>query len=156
MAVHCQWAVWGNLWVVWGRVSGIHSIDRAEFTRPMQLQNWPCREGFYSGEVAAICRLPWKRDRQKRIGGCPSSPHSNATQFSPSLYVSYTSQSADPPLKPRVHVCKQVSLCMGSEFSGSFYFTQMTRLLTDFLQSDFVEIPLPRAGTLGWRASVWG
>lgn len=93
--------------------------------------------GFNTGKMAPICRLPSREAQLKSNGSCPSSHYLGVTQLSLSLYVSSTSQAADPPPVLRVSVCERVSLCVSplrvmSGFSGSFCLTWMTRISTDF------------------------
>lgn len=116
----------GPLWAIC-ELGGAGSQEDMGWSRPISRSQCSFRTGRIGGvsnpgKMAPICSLPCRRAHEGSNGGCLSSLCSSATQFSPSLYVSHTSQAADPLLVPRGM----------SGFSGSFYLTRMGRTGTDF------------------------
>lgn len=101
-----QWTAAGNLWIEWGVNPGRHGMEWADLTRPIQIQNWPCRGRIKPRQDDASLQTALEKGQQRRNGNCPSSPRSHATQLSLSLYLSHTSQAADPPLVPSVSACE--------------------------------------------------
>lgn len=115
---------------------------------------------FNTDKMVVIYRLPLRGAQQKINGNCPSSTCPDATQLSLSLYVSCTSQAAEPPLAPRMSICQQASLCAGplretSGFSGSFHLLWLARIPTDFYSHIFVGTPHPGTGTVSYGAPMW-
>lgn len=80
--------------------------------RTKQSQIWPFEGRFNTKKMVPSCRLHVRQVPHRDNGGCPPSLHLEATQLSLSLYVSDPSWVATLLPKPRVSVCKWVSLCL--------------------------------------------
>lgn len=65
----------------------ITQVEQAQFTKPMQIQIWPCVEGLNTSKMVLADRLH-RRAEHGDNGACISSPRPVATQLVLSMYVS--------------------------------------------------------------------
>lgn len=96
--------------------------------------------GINTGKMVPICRLPWRKDRQRNDGSCPSSPLSGSTLLSLSKRLLCLLH-----LPSCQGACLQAKLCAGplswtSGCSGSFCLTRMARIPTDFYSQILWEL----------------
>ena len=93
-----------SIWVGIGGVLGSH-LDRAS-----SFHQGNTDSGLVSACTWSLCE---GRAQHRHPSSCPSSPCSEAKQFSYSLYVAGTFQAAVPSLEFRMNVCEWMNLCLG-------------------------------------------
>lgn len=107
----CNVPTEGNLG--WCRIWEKHGVEQVYFTGSIQIYNWLCVGSIQYRQDGAHLYTVSEVAQQRNNGSCPYSTHPISTQFSLFLYVSCTSQAAEPLPTSRESICEKANLCMG-------------------------------------------